>query len=202
MRKIIFSFLIATIFISCNNSHKKNSENKMPVEADSTQKLPDSLLKQISPMYTQIDPRVSASFSAFVKDYIELKNALVNDDGNAASTAGSSMATKIKNFDIALLDQGQRNFYNSFADDLKENAEHISESAKDIGHQREHFTMLSDEVYQLVKGFGGGRNLYVDNCRMANENKGAIWLSEFKEIKNPYFAGGMTECVKIEGIAK
>jgi hypothetical protein len=54
----------------------------------------------------------------------------------------------------------------------------------------------------MVKGFGSGRSLYVDNCPMANEKKGAIWLSEFKEIKNPYFAGKMSECVRIEEIIK
>jgi hypothetical protein len=103
---------------------------------------------------------------------------------------------------VALLNEEQKKLFNSVADDMKENAEHISESGNDIGHQREHFSTLSDDLYQLVKGFGGGRSLYVDNCRMANENKGAIWLSEFKEIKNPYYAGKMSECVKIDEIVK
>lgn len=32
-----------------------------------------------------------------------------------------------------------------------------------------------------------GEKIYVDYCPMYNDNKGAIWLSETKEIKNPYW---------------
>jgi len=204
MRKKIFfiGINVAIFLIACQNDNKEKHEYKMTGEADSTQKLPDSLLKHVSPSFAQLDPRVSTACSSIVNHYLALKNALANDDGSAAANAGAAMSTEIKNFDIVLLNEEQKKLYNSFSDDMKENAEHISESGKDIGHQREHFSMLSDEVLQLVKGFGGGRMLYVENCPMAFEDKGAIWLSEFKEVKNPYFARPMTECVKIEEIVR
>jgi hypothetical protein len=33
---------------------------------------------------------------------------------------------------------------------------------------------------------------------MANRGKGAIWLSETKEIKNPYFGSKMMTCGKMQ----
>jgi hypothetical protein len=44
--------------------------------------------------------------------------------------------------------------------------------------------------------------LYHDHCPMANDNKGAMWLSEVREVKNPYFGGKMNECVKVQEVIK
>ena len=62
--------------------------------------------------------------------------------------------------------------------------------------------MMSEDVYDLVKAFGGGQTLYHDHCPMADNNKGGMWLSETKEVKNPYFAGKMNECVKVKEVIK
>ena len=35
---------------------------------------------------------------------------------------------------------------------------------------------------------------------MALEDQGAYWLSEFKEIKNPYFGDAMLKCGEVKGI--
>jgi len=58
--------------------------------------------------------------------------------------------------------------------------------------------MLSKDVYDLVKSFGGGQTLYVANCPMYNKNKGANWLTASKEIKNPYMGTAMLKCGTIK----
>ena len=40
--------------------------------------------------------------------------------------------------------------------------------------------------------------LYHDHCPMAQDNKGAMWLSETKEIRNPYFGDKMMTCGSVE----
>ncbi|WP_298392048.1 DUF3347 domain-containing protein, partial [Hydrotalea sp.] len=73
--------------------------------------------------------------------------------------------------------------------------EHIGANSADIRHQREHFVMLSKDISDLIKAFGtGGQTLYKDFCPMANNGKGAIWISELKEIKNPYLGKAMPTC--------
>ena len=61
---------------------------------------------------------------------------------------------------------------------------------------------MSEDIYDLVKAFGGGRSLYHDHCPMYNEKKGAMWLSEMKEVKNPYFGSGMPTCGTVEEVIK
>jgi hypothetical protein len=58
--------------------------------------------------------------------------------------------------------------------------------------------MLSKDMYDLVKKFTAGQPIYVDDCPMYNDNKGAIWLSETKEIKNPYFGKDMNICGSVK----
>ena len=62
--------------------------------------------------------------------------------------------------------------------------------------------MLSEDVYDLAKAFGAGQPLYHDHCPMYNENKGAMWLSEMKEVKNPYYGSKMITCGTVEEVIK
>jgi hypothetical protein len=53
-------------------------------------------------------------------------------------------------------------------------------------------------VYFLVKSFGAGKAVYHDFCPMANDDKGALWVSEVADIKNPYFGASMLTCGSVE----
>ena len=78
------------------------------------------------------------------------------------------------------------------------NAAAIAKNAGNIQLQRDHFSPLSEMLYLLIKDFGGGRPIYHDHCPMANDNQGAMWISEVKEIKNPYFGAQMYTCGRVE----
>jgi len=93
---------------------------------------------------------------------------------------------------------GQKKSFEDIADDAKEMAEHISTNAGKIAHQREHFDMLSKDMYDVVKTFGAGQTLYQDFCPMYNNKKGATWLSETKDIKNPYLGKEMPDCGSVK----
>ena len=54
--------------------------------------------------------------------------------------------------------------------------------------------MLSNSINDLIITFGSKQKLYQDFCPMANDCKGAIWISEVKEIKNPYYGAEMLSC--------
>lgn len=79
-------------------------------------------------------------------------------------------------------------------DDAKEHAEHIGENAGNIKHQREHFQELSTDVYDLLKLVGTSQTVYKDYCPMVK----AIWISEKKEIVNPYYGKEMLTCGKMQ----
>ena len=76
----------------------------------------------------------------------------------------------------------------------KEHAKHISDNAGKIDHQREHFALISKDIIDLIEQAGTSKKLYQDFCPMANDGKGAIWISETKEIKNPFYGSQMLTC--------
>lgn len=71
--------------------------------------------------------------------------------------------------------------------------------AKDLSEARTHFSSLSATIIQLVETFPLSQQVvYQDFCPMAFTNKGGYWLSEFKEIKNPYFGASMLGCGEVK----
>ena len=211
MKKIIFSILaIATIaFVACDNS-SNNKEQKVE-DAGNTSMQKDSGnhattnekdIKAVTVTYTDVDAKLAASMKEIIDHYLHIKNGLANDNAKEAANGAIAMSNVLAKVDKSLLTTVQKSVYDQNEDDLKEHAEHISKKSGDIKHQREHFSMMSEDIYALVKAFGGGRPLYHDHCPMYNENKGGMWLSEMKEIKNPYFGSEMLTCGSIEEIIK
>jgi len=203
--RIVLMAVGAIAFTACNSGDKSSKENDMSkMNADTTKKtkVDGTPIAEITRTFSSVDPKLAASLKSVVDHYLHIKNALVNNSGSDAASGGKEMAEAIVKVDKSLFTADQKKVYDGIEGDLKENAEHIGKSSGDIGHQREHFSMMSEDMYDLVKAFGGGQTLYHDHCPMASDGKGAMWLSEAKEIKNPYFGGKMNECVKTQEVIK
>jgi hypothetical protein len=71
---------------------------------------------------------------------------------------------------------------------------------KDIEEKRSYFSHISEIVYCTVKSYAlkDDMELYATYCPMAFDGKGAYWISETKEIKNPYFGAKMVNCGSVE----
>ena len=76
---------------------------------------------------------------------------------------------------------------------LKFDAQHIKEN-RDPEHQRGHFMSLSKNMYELIKAAKPAETIYYQFCPMANDGKGANWLSKESAIKNPYYGSQMLSC--------
>ena len=85
--------------------------------------------------------------------------------------------------------------------DLAFDAEHIADT-KDASHQRDHFMPLSENMYALIKVSKNETEAYYQHCPMANEGKGANWLSIESEIKNPYYGSEMLKCGRVVEVIK
>jgi hypothetical protein len=136
--------------------------------------------------------------TAVLNSYLELKNALVADNTEVAATAGKTLFEDLGKFDQSSIAGAQKQEVIDIIEDAREHAEHISENSGKMDHQREHFEMLSKDVEDLIAITGTDRVLYKTFCPMYNEGKGGIWLSETKEIKNPYLGGKMMKCGEIQ----
>jgi len=200
MKNIIIGCAIF-IFSSaaCNDvSHKSSSDHTSA--KDSIQKKPATNNQVASPGDEAI--KSNAGVNEIVAGYLQIKNALADDNGNDAASGGNAIVEAMAKFDKSSLMALQAKAYEDVADDATEMADHIAKNADKIGHQREHFDMLSKDVYDLVKTFGAGKPLYQDFCPMYNDKKGATWLSETKEIKNPYLGQMMPTCGTVKEVIK
>jgi len=203
---MLVSLIMSSLaFVACNNADTKsqpagnaNTSGKDTMQHAATGD--DSQIKQVAATYTSVDTKVAAAIKEITDHYLHIKNALAADNSDEAANGGKAMEAAIGKIDKSLLTAQQKTTFDQVADDLKEHAEHMGKNAGNIKHQREHFSMMSEDLYTLVKAFGGGRPLYHDHCPMYNDNKGAIWLSEFKEVKNPYFGKEMPTCGKVQEV--
>lgn len=201
MKKIFFVLIAITslVFAACNNNKESESHDMGKMSKDSASQISsadDKDIKTVAVTYTDVNPQVASSLKEIVDHYLHIKNALANDNSQEAASGGEAMVAAMKKIDKSLFTAEQKKIYDENEDDLKEHAEHIGKSK--IDHQREHFSTMSEDVYALAKAFGGGKTLYHDHCPMYNDNKGAMWLSETVEIKNPYMGGKMPKCGKVE----
>ncbi|MFY7963827.1 MAG: mercury transporter, partial [Chitinophagaceae bacterium] len=68
--------------------------------------------------------------------------------------------------------------------------------------QRDHFTSLSKNMYELLKAAKANTTVYYQYCPMFNNGKGANWLSKEATIKNPYYGSMMLSCGKVQETIK
>lgn len=196
MKNLILGITIAAItFASCNNSSNKSTESQN--KSKNTKAISQTNNATITTS-SAVDAKNPVSIKVIVSTYLQLKNAFTNDNTTDAATAGTKLETAFKNFDKTSLTATQKKTFEDVEDDAREHAEHIGKNGGNIAHQREHFEMLSKDIYDLVKIFGGGQVLYKDFCPMYNNKKGAYWISETKEIKNPYLGKAMPTCGTIK----
>jgi len=207
MKKTIYVLALLTLFLSaCKNNTKndddghKHSKN-MPMknmknhdDDDHDGNMKD--MKMDGAKEANLTVKKNAATTPIVNSYLALKNALASDDKSGASKAANSMLTAFNAFDITKLSADEHKSYIDIVEDAKEQAEHIAKSP--IDHQREHFENLSADVNDLVVLLGTEKTLYKDFCPMAGEGSGAIWLSEFKEIKNPYQGSKLSTCGHVQ----
>jgi hypothetical protein len=141
--------------------------------------------------FSLVVPLNTVSIKEIVSAYLQMKNAFTEDNSIGAASAAKKLEAAFMNFDKSALTAVQKKTFEDVEADAREHAEHIGANSGNISHQREHFEILSKDIYDLVKTFGAGQVLYKDFDPMYNNGKGAFWLSETKEIKNPYMGKAM-----------
>lgn len=186
--KTLIMIAVAAISLSACNSNDNQTKETTATTSDTIQ----------TEMQANTDLNSNNPVNDVVTSYLQLKNALANDNSKDAAAAGSEVQKAIEKADPPSFPADQKKVFADVKDDAIEHAEHIAANANNIEHQREHFETLSKDLYDMVKVFGTGQTLYQTHCPMYNNNKGANWLSETKEIKNPYLGSKMSTCGEVK----
>ncbi|MBB4802551.1 MULTISPECIES: DUF3347 domain-containing protein [Flavobacterium] len=179
MKKLIkIGIPISIIFLltACGNSENKKKE--VPPENKTSVVIPKESIVKIN------DDILNAIYS----HYVHLTAALAKDNVAEAKLAANA------------IEAGALEIRSS--SNLAADAAAIV-SAPDIDKQRAAYSDLSNELVSLLKKTGmADAELYVEYCPMAFGNKGAVWISSTKEVRNPYFGEKMLKCGEVKEIIK
>ena len=127
--------------------------------------------------------------SALVAPYLKLKDELVRSDAKTSSALAKEM--------LVLLSDKKYAFSRT---NLKAPLESLQKT-EDIEVQRELFRLISNEMIQWASSTQSvSSKLYVQFCPMANNNKGAKWLSTEEQIRNPFYGDAMLTCGSVVDI--
>jgi hypothetical protein len=146
---------------------------------------------------------LKTQFAPVLSAYYALKDALVADNAKLAAENGKAMKTALRKIETKDWTAKQRNAYDEVSKKLDTDAEHIGDNAGKIDHQREHFMSLSTNLTTLVKTLKiNDETAYSLFCPMANDGKGAVWLSKEDKVKNPYYGKKMMTCGSVKETLK
>jgi hypothetical protein len=127
-----------------------------------------------------------------VTAYLSVKNALIGDNSTVTESKAKDLLASINAVPMNKLTPDQHKLWMAYMEKLQFDSRHISESAV-LDHQREHFSSLSKNMFEVVKGLKlNSTVIYEQYCPM----KKATWLSETAAIKNPYYGKQMLTCGK------
>ncbi|MBD3863410.1 efflux RND transporter periplasmic adaptor subunit [Olleya marilimosa] len=148
----------------------------------------------------EVSEKFQQQLNSVYNEYINLKDALVKEDSKSTSTSASTLLNNLTKVDMKLLsDNKAHNHWMSLEKEIKSSATSISETS-DIKLQRNHFKHLSSHLNNAVQLFGVNEKVYLEFCPMADNNKGAFWLSKEEKVINPYFGDAMLTCGEVKQI--
>jgi len=143
-----------------------------------------------SAMKMELPETVEVAFQSALTPYLKMKDAFVASEAEQVSTFSKETLWVLKSIsdsDLGKMEQAH-------ISKIKKILISISES-DDIENQRDHFVVLNQNFVPIVQTIQGlNTEVYVQKCPMANNNKGAFWISEDKVISNPYFGEQMMTC--------
>ena len=145
---------------------------------------------------THLPASFLARCDALLAQYFLLKDALVADNTWGASMAASRMLLSASTLDVQGLQPKHLALWTAFHKATRAPMDQIS-GASNIEVQRQHFKPLSTAFIQATAYIGAGPwHIYRHHCPMADQGRGADWLSLHSVIQNPYYGVQMLACGK------
>lgn len=208
MTKILAPILMLMLLfqlVACNPTEQKQEEEIEEVVDQKFHEEHEKLANNfehkdiiiLDTVYT-VNDTLSAKFKDVVNVYLQIADALVNDDLNKVDLLTLKMMEMVKAIPL-------NSFVGKENEAWKQHSELYEEELLEMSHiegmenKRSYFSHISEIMYCTLKSFDFQiGTLYVDHCPMAFNGKGAYWLSDSKSINNPYFGKAMLNCGEIK----
>ena len=184
--KRYISFLFLLLLAACGNKDQKAQSANTPDVA---------LTKSAN------SAAFNKSFSKILVDYYSMKDHFVAES-DSASLNQSAKTLKISIDSLPLAELKADSMLVSTAKSFTEgiSAELIGLIGEPtIDAKRRSFQMVSDQLYDLIRTVQYDQAvIFHPYCPMAFNDQGAYWLSNTREIKNPYVPKKMITCGDIK----
>jgi hypothetical protein len=202
MKKYFFYALIAVFLFGCYFFFAKKSA---VVQTETKQAA--IVLKTHSDTFNH-------SINQMIDTYLGIKDAFVEDDTANIKSKTTEFCSVLESMNLKELEKDSSGVYetvNMTKLDIISNAKSLLQQ-KDITEMRRDFSAMTDVMYptffNAIKYEGPA--LYLQNCPMAfNDTEPANWISNNKEIVNPYmgkhhpkYQSGMLHCGEIKDTIK
>jgi Cu(I)/Ag(I) efflux system membrane fusion protein len=156
----------------------------------------------MNPAHKEISNNLSSKLSEsnrkglelFIKGYFRLNDDLIQSRHADAAKSASEMLKQLEQLTESGFMVDALSYWQNKKSDLVKNLKMIAGS-DDLKMQRKMYKPLSKTIIEIVKSFRiYNKPVYIQFCPMADNNIGATWISETKEILNPYFGNEMLNC--------
>jgi Cu(I)/Ag(I) efflux system membrane fusion protein len=160
------------------------------VPTEDTKKGTDSKTAMPETMKMKLTQMVQDGFKATLKTYFQLNDAFVSSDAKKVSAFAKAYLKSLKSLNIMELGAMEKAHFKKSLELL----EYIATS-NDLNKQRGYYVTLNENIIPIAMSLdNNAKTVYVQKCPMANNNKGAVWLSVQKDIRNPYYGEAMLTC--------
>ncbi|MFP4058556.1 MAG: efflux RND transporter periplasmic adaptor subunit [Candidatus Brocadiia bacterium] len=133
-----------------------------------------------------------------VDAYLEAAGALAADDAKAAADALETMGRALEGVDAERLPDAA---YAAWLRQRPSLAKALdgARGAEELAALRAPFALVSEQLAAVLRLFHPprGRTLYLLECPMAFEGRGATWLQAQRQVSNPYFGASMRRCGEV-----
>ncbi|PZD78268.1 DUF3347 domain-containing protein [Mesonia sp. K7] len=163
-------FAISLALISCKEETKKEEQTQ---EEQKQEEQKSDLETEKGLAFT------TENQSDITTLYFDMKDALVSDKGYHAMKIAQVMQKRVTDSEMLAT-------INTIA------------GTEDIEKQRDAFYVLSQQMLKFVEENITNGTVYKQYCPMAFNDTGAFWLSEEKQILNPYFGKKMLKCGSVQ----
>ena len=142
------------------------------------------------------------SLAPLFKSYMKWKNMLVKDNFKDAQKMAVEMKNELSKIKPDQFKADEKNTWAKLNSKLNESLQHVGHFST-IQELRKGFQVTSKTMIEIANSFKPfNETLFIQHCPMADDNKGADWLSMEKEILNPYFGSSMLTCGDVIGTIK
>ncbi|GBF21601.1 cation efflux system protein CusB precursor [Arenibacter sp. NBRC 103722] len=145
---------------------------------------------QLQGMKMELPDTVQKALKESLHLYLKMKDAFIDSDVENVSAFAKATLEKINSIPDSKLGKMEKLHLGQ----VKKMLSAITEN-EDIENQRGHFVVLNQNLVPMVMSVDEmDPQVFVQKCPMANNNQGAFWISNQKEIRNPYYGDAMLTC--------